>query len=102
MKKHKTAVHRHIRLGITTLNAAAEFLLSLQEYIDETNDPSLLAMTKQQAEAILRYVSVSNESIELALRERVRISVLQGEYSQSQKKKFQERQAPLDTRPRAW
>lgn len=87
----KRDIHRWVRTGITTLIPAETFIDDLIEYIEDTGDPSLLAMTREQASTILKYIikhfdQDRHKGVIYALKERIRICTLQGEYSLSQKR----------------
>lgn len=92
----KVGHQRFIAAGIPALQAASQFLHELEKYINETGDPSLLAMTGNQAQAVLQFMmkhQMYNRTIIHAMTERKRISELQGGHSLSQKRRLaQERQ----------
>lgn len=80
----KKNIHRYIKLGIMSIDNADAFIEGLRDYVRETGDPSSLAMTQHQAQRILDHITeISNLDFELveALRERIRISVSQGQPS---------------------
>lgn len=87
----KQDIHRWLRTGIATLTPVEVFVTDLVNYIERTGDPSLLAMTKEQAREVLYYIeeysnSIKFQDVRFALRERIRICELQGEYSVQQKR----------------
>ena len=83
----KQDIHRWIKTGVATLDPVSTFIEDLEEYVTDTSDPSLLAMTKEQATAILNFLDERRSNdLKNALRERIRICVLQGEYSLQRKR----------------
>ena len=92
----KQDIHRWLRTGIAALGPASTFMDDLEDYVRKTGDPSLVAMTKEQAIEILAFLEFQHRisgDLQLihALRERIRICVLQGEYSLAQKRAKQMR-----------
>lgn len=90
-KKPKAFIQQWNHLGVSSLQSAHSYLVGLKYYINETNDPSLLAMTGTQAASVLEFMDswgIKHEKMHHALSERVRISELQGSYSQRRKREL--------------
>lgn len=87
----KYMVQQWNHLGVSSLQATHAYLAGLKHYVSRTNDPSLLAMTGIQAAAILEFMDswgIKHDKLHHAMSERVRISELQGSYSQRRKREL--------------
>lgn len=93
MTPDKKKVHRWVETGVATLKPTALFMRQLKDYVQETNDASLLAMTGAEAERILRFLVEQTEKygkLKIVLQERMRISERQGAFSLQRKREIRE------------
>lgn len=93
----KAKVQRWIKQGMASLFAANKFFEDFDEYAMRVKDPSLLAMTGPEATELLKVLrnahGMYSGRVQLMLRERVRISELQGSYSLQRKRELKEQRA---------
>jgi hypothetical protein len=87
-KEEKAKIHRWIRLGVAVMESTRTFREDFTEYARRVNDPSLLAMSGNQAESLLEAFRWPSDVGEM-LFSRVMISKQQGEYSLQRKRELQ-------------
>lgn len=91
--KPKVGHQRFIALGISNLQTASQFINSLESYIGEVKDPSLLAITGEQAMSIMNFMTkhnMHNPFLMKYMQERHRISERQGAFSLQRKREIKE------------
>ena len=87
---NKSHIQNWINLGVPSLISSRTFLNDLSRYVQELGDPSLIAMTGGQAQAVMDFITetraVQYSKLYDSMKERVRISKLQGGYSLERKR----------------